>query len=148
MMLINPSANIPILQMSILSSESPREHFAYGRALAKLRSQNIAIIGSGFASLHNLRQMFNGNIRRPEFKTLNVEWSKQVTEAAQTESLEERGRKFEQWRSFKGAYDMHPREDPDHFLPLIVCAGAGGEGKAKAYADEFMGLDMWSYYWE
>ncbi|KAF2194877.1 Extradiol aromatic ring-opening dioxygenase [Zopfia rhizophila CBS 207.26] len=148
MMLIHPQANIPVVQLSVLRSESPQTHFRIGQALSKLRAQNIAIIGSGFASLHNLRLMFSGVTKTPAFKALNQEWSKQVTDAVQTEGVEERGRKFEGWRSWKGAYDMHPRGGAEHFLPLIVCAGAGGEGKGKAYSDEFAGLDMWSYYWD
>ena len=32
-------------------------------------------------------------------------------------------------------------------MPLIVCAGAGAETKGRKYADDFIGLDMWSYYW-
>ncbi|KAF2265171.1 Extradiol ring-cleavage dioxygenase, class III enzyme, subunit B [Lojkania enalia] len=148
MLLINPAASIPIVQLSVLSSESPTTHFAIGRALSRLRDQNIAIIGSGFASLHNLRTMFSGLARTPAFKALNEEWSRQVTDAVLTEDIEDRGRKFEGWRAWKGAYDMHPKGGAEHFLPLIVCAGAGGDGKGKAYADEMLGLDMWSYYWE
>ena len=147
MTLINPKANVPIVQVSVLSSEDPATHFAIGRALRPLREQNIAIVGSGFASLHNPRAMFSGTTRTPSFKVLNQEWSAQVTDAAMTEDTEERGKKFEGWRKWKGAYDMHPRGGAEHFLPLIVCAGAG-DGKAKAYSDDFMGLDMWSYYWE
>jgi len=148
MILINPTANIPIVQLSVLQNEDPATHFAIGRALATLRSQNIAIVGSGFASLHNLQHMFSGVTRTPPFKKLNEEWSEQVADAVQTEDPEERKKKFDGWRAWKGAYDMHPRGGAEHFLPLIVCAGAGGEGKAKAYSDEFVGLQMWSYYWE
>lgn len=148
MMLINPSASIPIIQLSVLTSENPSAHYAMGRALSSLREQNIAIIGSGFASLHNLRAMFSGVTRTPAFKALNEEWSKQVGDAVMTEDVEERGKKFEGWRKWQGAYEMHPRGGAEHFLPLVVCVGAGGEGRGKAYSDEFVGLQMWSYYWD
>lgn len=148
MTLINPSASVPIVQLSVLQSEDPAAHYKMGQALAKLRQQNIAIVGSGFASLHNLRSMFSGVTRTSSFKKLNEEWSQQVTEAVQTQNEEERGKKFQAWRLWKGAYDMHPRGGAEHFLPLIVCAGAAGDAKAKTYTDEFVGLDMWSYYWE
>ncbi|ORX94996.1 Extradiol ring-cleavage dioxygenase, class III enzyme, subunit B [Clohesyomyces aquaticus] len=148
MMLINPSASVPIVQLSVLTSESPSAHFALGRALSSLRAQNIAIIGSGFASLHNLRAMFSGQTRNPAFVKLNQDWSKSVTDAVQTADVKERETKFEGWRKWPGAYEMHPRGGAEHFLPLIVCAGAAGEGEGKSYKDEFAGLDMWSYYWE
>jgi aromatic ring-opening dioxygenase catalytic subunit (LigB family) len=147
MTLIHPKASIPIVQLSVLSSEDAETHFAIGRALASLRAQNIAIIGSGFASLHNLRAMFSGQTKTPKFKTLNEDWSKSILDAVMTEDAEERKDKFKGWRKWPGAYEMHPRGGAEHFLPLIVCAGAGS-GKAKSYSDTFVGLDMWSYYWE
>ncbi|KAG9191495.1 hypothetical protein G6011_10229 [Alternaria panax] len=148
MKLIDPSATTPIVQLSVLSSESPTQSYAIGRALSGLRAQNIAIIGSGFATFHNLRLMFDGTSRNPEFKALNKEWSKAVTDAAMTDSDKERESKFEHWRKWPGAYTMHPRGGAEHFLPLIVCAGAAGKTKGRSYADDFTGTDMWSYYWE
>lgn len=148
MTLIHPQATIPIIQLSVLTSENPTTHYAIGRALSLLRAQNIAIIGSGFASMHNLRAMFSGTARTPSYKTLNEEWNKIVTDAVMTQDVEERGKKFEGWRKWPGAYDMHPRGGAEHFLPLVVCAGAGAGGKAKAYSDEFLGLNVWSYYWD
>ena len=149
MKLIHPAADVPIVQLSVLSSEDPAIHYAIGRALAPLRAQNIAIVGSGFASLHNLRAMFSGQARMPNFKALNEEWSRTVGDAVTTTDRELQRIKFEGWRKWPGAYDMHPRGGAEHFLPLIVCAGAGsGSGvKAKSYADEMYGLQMWSYYW-
>ncbi|KAJ9664065.1 hypothetical protein H2201_005305 [Coniosporium apollinis] len=147
MLLINPAANIPIVQMSVLSSESAADHYRMGVALSKLRDSNIAIIGSGFASFHNLRLMFSGIMKDPTFKKKNDAWSEAVLDAVTTRDAEERGRKMEAWRQWPGAYEMHPRGGADHFLPLVVCAGAGGEGKAESYKDEFMGLEMYSYYW-
>ncbi|OCK75592.1 Extradiol aromatic ring-opening dioxygenase [Lepidopterella palustris CBS 459.81] len=148
MLLINPSANIPIVQLSVLTSESPTAHFAIGRALSALRESNVAIIGSGFASFHNLRLMFSGAMNDPAFKTRNDAWSKAVGDAVLSEKIEEREEKVARWREWPGAYEMHPKGGAEHFLPLVVCAGAGGEGKGKAYKDRFGGLDMWSYYWE
>lgn len=147
MLLINPAANIPIVQMSVLSSESAADHYRMGVALSKLRDSNIAIIGSGFASFHNLRLMFSGIMKDPTFKKKNDAWSEAVLDAVTTRDAEERGRKMEAWRQWPGAYEMHPRGGADHFLPLVVCAGAGGEGKAESYKDEFMGLEMYSYCW-
>ncbi|KAF1830446.1 Extradiol ring-cleavage dioxygenase, class III enzyme, subunit B [Decorospora gaudefroyi] len=148
MKLIDPTATTPIVQLSVLASESAAQSYAIGRALSVLRSQNIAIIGSGFATFHNLRLMFSGAASTPEFKKQNMEWSNAVTDAAMTDDDTQREGKFEHWRTWPGAYTMHPRGGAEHFLPLIVCAGAAGGTLGRKYADEFMGVDMWSYYWD
>lgn len=146
MTLINPAANVPIVQLSVLSSEDPSQHYLMGRALHELRSQNIAIIGSGFASCHNIRNLLSGSSK--DFVSRNVEWSHAVSQAVKTNDDASREKQMRGWRDWPNSYLMHPRGGAEHFLPLIVAAGAGGNESAKEYADEFMGLQMWSYYWE
>lgn len=147
MLLVNPTADVPVVQVSVLDSEDASDHFRMGRALERLRDSNVAIVGSGFASFHNLR-LFWSVSGDAAFREQNDAWSKEVTAAISAESAAEREDKVTRWREFPESFKMHPRGGAEHFLPLIVCAGAGGEGKAKTYADEFIGLDMWSYYWE
>lgn len=148
MLMINPKADVPIVQMSCLDNESPEDHFKMGQALRALRDSNVAIIGSGFASFHNLRIMFSGLAKQPDFRGRNDAWSHAVMDAIKDASVESRRKKLESWREWPHAYEMHPRNGAEHFLPLMVCAGAGGDGEAKSYTDEFLGLDMFSYYWE
>lgn len=148
MKLIDPSAKVPIVQLSVLASESAAQSYAIGRAISSLRSQNVAIIGSGFATFHNLRLMFSGISSTPDFKKQNTDWSNAVSDAAMTDNAEARSNKFGEWRDWPNAYTMHPRGGAEHFLPLIVCAGAAGETKGRKYADDFRSLDMWSYYWD
>lgn len=146
MKLIDPAASTPIVQLSVLASESPKESYAIGRALSTLRSQNIAIIGSGFATFHNLR--YFGQLSDPALQAMTKEWSNTVTDAAMTDDDAKREDKFLHFREWPHTYTMHPRNGAEHFLPLIVCAGAAGKTKGRSYADELMGTDMWSYYWD
>lgn len=148
MKLIDPAATVPIVQVSVLASESPEAHYAIGLALSSLREQNVAIVGSGFATMHNLRLMFSGETSVPSFKKRSIAWSKTVTDAATTLDVKSRGDKFDGWRKWVDSYTMHPRGGAEHFLPLIVSAGAGAESQGKAYSDDLGGLDYWSYYWE
>lgn len=148
MKLIDPAASVPIVQVSVLASESASAHYAIGQALSSLRNQNIAIIGSGFATMHNLRLMFSGGTDSPDFKRKSDAWSKTVTDAATTGDVALRGEKLQNWRAWTDSYTMHPRGGAEHFLPLIVSAGAGTESQGKAYSDKFRGLDYWSYYWD
>lgn len=148
MMLIRPEADIPIVQVSVLASEDPEEHFKMGKALLKLRDRNVAVIGSGFASFHNLRLMFSGVTEDPEFRKRNKAWNDAVADAVGETDEAKREKKLQAWRKFPGGYEMHPRGAGEHLMPLLVCAGAGGEGKAGSYTDEFLQLDMYSFYWQ
>ena len=148
MLLINPAADIPIVQLSVLSSESPEKHFAMGRALASLRESGVAIIGSGMPSFHNLRSMFSNAMSGKEFRRKNIQFSETIMSALETENSEERGKKLEGWRDWVGAKEAHPNHAVEHFLPLIVCAGAAGDAKAESFADEFMDTQQYSYYWK
>jgi aromatic ring-opening dioxygenase catalytic subunit (LigB family) len=147
MKLIDPEAKVPIVQMSVLNSEDPTQHYALGKALKTLRQRNVAIVGSGFASMHNLKAMFSGQTSQTKYRALAKSFTDKLNDAVDTEELKERGQKLEQWREWPGTYEMHPRGGAEHFLPLIVCAGAGG-GQAKSYADKFMDIDYFTYYWD
>jgi aromatic ring-opening dioxygenase catalytic subunit (LigB family) len=147
MLLINPKADIPIVQLSVLSSDSPAQHYAMGLALAPLRDTGVAIVGSGSPTFHNIRLIFNGGIDSSAFKARNQEWSKKLTEVISLEDSEERGNALNGWRDWVGAKEAHPANGVEHFLPLIVCAGAAGEGKAGGFEDSMLGTKQFTYYW-
>lgn len=148
LLLVHPAADIPVVQVSVLASEDPSAHFRMGQALAPLRDEGVAIVGSGFASFHNLRLMFAGITKDPAAAAQLKEWNAAVTAAATEPDETAREAAFEKWRSFPAAYVTHPRGGAEHFLPLIVCAGAVGNEAGKTYTDHFQGLDIMSYYWE
>lgn len=154
MLLVDPKGTVPIVQVSILQSEDPEVHFRMGKALHSLRSQNIAIIGSGFASFHNLRVMFplmSSGPNTPESQAL-IRKSKAFNEALTNATLEadqaKRAAALKDWRRFPNSYTMHPDHGGDHFMPLIVCAGAAEDGeKGRLYTDDFVGVKIYTYYW-
>jgi len=141
LLLIAPEANIPVLQVSVLASQSAADLLKMGTALSALREKNIAILGSGSASFHNLRSWFSGGTQGSEFKTKHAQWAAAVDDAVSDES------KLADWRKFPHAYDMHPRGGAEHFSPLVVCVGACKGEKPKSYIDNFMGVEMKTYYW-
>ena len=91
--------------------------------------------------------MFSGITQDASFRSRNRAWNKAITDAVSEEDAEKRGEKLARWRELPGAFEMHPRHGAEHFLPLIVCAGAAGDGSPAKYSDKFMGLDTYSYYW-
>jgi aromatic ring-opening dioxygenase catalytic subunit (LigB family) len=150
-LLIHPQATTPIVQVSVLHSEDPRQHLAMGRALSALRDRNIAVVGSGFASFHNLPamrhlMMAGGPVA---LKGRTDEWNAALTAALGETDRVQREERLSKWREMPFAYDMHPRHGAEHFLPLLVVAGTASDGdrKVKAYKDNFLGIDIWTYYW-
>ena len=110
-----PEADVPVLQMSIDRSFDPELHLEAGRLLAPLRSEGVAIVGSGL-SYHNLRQMdARGQIPSGGFDA----W---LQETLVGTTGRERTRRLEHWSEAPYARAAHPRED--HLIPLMVAVGA------------------------
>ncbi|KAG4422191.1 hypothetical protein IFR04_004697 [Cadophora malorum] len=148
MLLINPKADVPIVQLSVLRSASPKQHFEMGKALAQLRDSGVAIVGSGMPTMHNLRAMFSGQSSEGSYRRKNQEWSDRLTKTVGIKDLDERGKTLEGYRDWVGSKEAHPVGGEEHFLPLVVCAGAGGEVEAGAFGDELMGSKQFTYFWE
>lgn len=120
MAVMYPAADMPLLQLSILRNHDPAEHFRIGRALAPLRDEGIAIIGSGL-SFHNLR-LFGPAARQP-----SAAFDAWLTDAlARPPAAREQA--MLAWEQAPFARVCHPRED--HLVPLFVALGAAGADPA------------------
>jgi 4,5-DOPA dioxygenase extradiol len=117
-----PQADIPILQMSLphtLSNKpvSNQALFDLGRRLAPLREQGIMIIGTGVIT-HNLREAFTGSHSEPPLWATSFDgWVKQT--------LQQDRRLLAGWEQAPYAQQNHPT--PEHFLPLLIAAGAADD---------------------
>jgi len=128
LVIMYPEANVPVVQLSMKRGYDPAEHLALGRALTKLRDENVLIVGSGL-SYHNMRAM--GPPGEHASKTFD-QWLQQTllksTGAARSEKLVD-------WSSAPAARQAHPRED--HLIPLMVAVGAAeNEAGALVYHEE------------
>lgn len=152
MILIHPEASIPIVQLSVLASEDASQHIRMGKALHSLRKSNVAIVGSGFASFHNLglmRQLAGASSStQASFRNkYSNDWNQALT-AAIVDAGKGDWKKLKAWRLLPNADAMHPIGGGEHFMPLLVCAGAAVEGEdVKIYKDEMLGQDIYTYYW-
>ncbi len=136
---IYPEADVPVLQLSIRSDYDPEAHLAVGRALAPLRDEGVAIVGSGL-SFHNLRR-FGSAGQHP-----SREFDAWLTEAVCGSVGEERNGKLRGWAAAPSARLAHP--DEDHLIPLMVAIGAAEEeaGVRVYHEDSFFGsLTVSSY---
>jgi aromatic ring-opening dioxygenase catalytic subunit (LigB family) len=113
-----PDADVPIVQLSLQRGLDPAEHLKIGAALASLRDDNIAVIGSGL-SFHNL-----GGLNDPSMSVPAAEFDRWLTNTLCDSTPEERNRNLKNWSRAPYARACHPREE--HLLPLMVAAGAAG----------------------
>lgn len=115
-----PDADIPVLQLSIQTRLGPAHHLALGRALHSLREQGVLIIGSG-SWTHDLSS-FRG---QPE-DSAEPDWVLKFADWADAAITEGRIDDLLAYRVLAPeAAHNHPTEE--HFLPLFVALGAGGE---------------------
>ncbi len=123
-----PEAQVPVVQLSLLRA-SPARHVELGAALAPLRDEGVLIVGSGNL-VHNLGTAVLAD------------------EAAPVEGW---AREFDQWVAERLLAGDHPaladyrqqhrfgaRSHPtdEHYLPLLVAAGAAGPGARASFPVE------------
>jgi 4,5-DOPA dioxygenase extradiol len=118
-----PDADIPILPLAFVPSQSPAQQFALGAALASLRAEGVLVLGSGSIT-HNLRRVFASGMHGPDNVPEIPEsaafrgWMADRSAARDWDAL------FDYRRQAPSAVDMHPTDE--HLLPWYVAAGAGG----------------------
>jgi 4,5-DOPA dioxygenase extradiol len=119
-----PDANIPVVPLAFVPSQSPAAQFALGRALTPLLAEGVLIIGSGSIT-HNLQRVFAGGMHArpgteeiPESKAFRS-WFRERAQALDWDAL------FNYRHQAPHAADMHPTDE--HLLPWYAAAGAGGK---------------------
>jgi aromatic ring-opening dioxygenase catalytic subunit (LigB family) len=133
-----PDADVPAVQLSLLSSLDPAQHLALGRALAPLRDEGVLIVGSGL-SYHNMR-----GFGSPQARTTSERFDAWLGEAA-TADPETRTAQLTNWTAAPDAREAHPREE--HLLPLMVVAGAAGSDRGqRAFHGTFGGARISAFH--
>ena len=122
-----PEADIPVLPLAFVPTQSPAQQFALGEALASLGDEGVLVLGSGSIT-HNLRRALAGGLRntapRPEIPESRAfrDWMHTRSAARDWDAL------FDYRARAPHAADMHPTDE--HLLPWYVAAGAGGRDVA------------------
>lgn len=128
--LLAPTGEIPVAQLSLAArpgASGPADHVALGRALAPLRDEGILLVGSGGVT-HD-----QGEFRRGYFGGRDVSvpapWSRDfddwVTQVVTTRQGDARAAALAAFERHPRAAAAHPTSE--HFLPLLVVAGAAGK---------------------
>lgn len=120
---IYPDADIPVLPLAFVPSQSPAEQFALGAALSHFREQGVLVLGTGSIT-HNLRRVFAGGLRAAPDQPEIVESAEFRRWMLARSAERDWTALFEYRKLAPHALDMHPTDE--HLLPWFVAAGAGG----------------------
>ncbi|KAM3956869.1 uncharacterized protein ACR2FA_009180 [Aphomia sociella] len=123
MMLIDPEAKIPLVQVSILKNQDAKKHYDIGEVLYEFRKESIAVFGSGM-SYHNMAEFYKAEHNDNDRVIVNENFDAFLNDVC-TGSVDERDRLYS-WIDVPGGVEAHPVGEADHLMPLIVNAGAGG----------------------
>ena len=117
-----PQADVPVFQVSMPATLSTPQAVALGRALAPLREQGVAIIGSG-SMTHNLYEIRQSGTRPQAYAEEFASWVRAAVLANAVDSLVN-------YRALAPhAERAHPSQE--HFLPLLVALGARAQDDAR-----------------
>jgi 4,5-DOPA dioxygenase extradiol len=115
-----PDADVPCVQLSLVSNLDPSEHINIGEALQSLAYDNLLVIGSGF-SFHNMKAFFAPETAETKLMNTSFEDWLMKTCCDTDISEEERKQRLINWTDAPFARYCHPREE--HLLPLHICYG-------------------------
>ena len=111
-----PEADIPLLQISLPSTESAADLFDLGLYLSPLRKEGVLIVASGNLT-HNLRQIdFSEQPQTPEWAATFDSWCEHVLSAWKPDTL------IDYRNTAPQLAINHPTLE--HFLPLLMAIGA------------------------
>ncbi|RDB44335.1 dioxygenase [Halomonas sp. DQ26W] len=135
--LMFPEADIPVVSLSLPVEWSNQQLVELGGKLAGARCDGVLVIGSGSLT-HNLAEMQAGQVPTPEWVSQFVDWIHFRLEAGDRDALQE-------WELAPQARRNHPT--PEHFLPLLVAMGAGGQARRLHHSVEqgVLTMDVYAF---
>ena len=139
----NP-VEVPIVQVSLFDDDTDaKAHIKLGRAVEKLRDENILIVASGMA-VHNLRHFMM--LRQMPGKTMPyaVSFDDALKVAAETKPGENRDDNMVNLLKRPDARQAHPTFE--HLLPIHIAAGAAGDDQGKQLWTMPEGSMSWGQY--
>ncbi|KZT11441.1 Extradiol aromatic ring-opening dioxygenase [Laetiporus sulphureus 93-53] len=116
----------PIVEVSIDGSLSPEKNWAVGKVVEQLRREGILVLSGGLL-VHNLRDW--SAFAEQSAKSVVKEFDKAILDAVTVPEPNARKEQMIKLMQHPGFRAAHPRAE--HFVPLYVAAGAGGDGEVR-----------------
>lgn len=119
-----PTADVPLVQLSLPAAAGPADVYAIGQALAGLREQGILLLSTG-SMTHNLREFFAG---RPDQEAPAADYVQAFARWVETTLVAGDLPALLAYRNrAPHAERAHPSDE--HYLPLYFALGAAGWGQ-------------------
>ncbi|PWF24626.1 dioxygenase [Corticimicrobacter populi] len=126
LMHLYPDARIPVVQVSLPYPCDADTALRLGKSLAPLRDEGVLLIGSGSLT-HNLYEIRHPGSDASEYVREFTDWTRRQVDAHDISAL------LGYRRLAPAAERAHPTEE--HFLPLLVAAGATGDEEPTTIID-------------
>ncbi|KAH0846881.1 4,5-DOPA dioxygenase extradiol-like protein [Fonsecaea pedrosoi] len=130
--MFNPDTNpvtVPIVQVSLFDDHTDAAaHIRLGRAVQKLREENVLIICSGM-SVHNLRHLMMMGRGSNRTMPYAVTFDEALKVAVETKPGEQRDEAMNELLERDDARQAHPTFE--HLLPIHIAVGASGTDQGK-----------------
>ncbi|SMD08615.1 class III extradiol ring-cleavage dioxygenase [Rhizobium sp. RU36D] len=140
-MLIYPKADVPIVMMSLKNTLDAGSHIAIGRALERLRDEDILIVASGM-TYHNMPMFRKAEEAHVAQSVRFDDWLKDAIEDKDPASRAER---ISAWDKNPDALACHV-PDHDHLVPLFVAVGAAGaDAGERIFRTDYLGKPYSGY---
>jgi 4,5-DOPA dioxygenase extradiol len=141
MLLMFPQADIPVVVVSLDAGFDAARHMAIGTALAALRDEGVMVLATGSVT-HNLQEALRQGIDAPieAYAEEFSDWVSDTVESGDRAALRS-------WRS-RAPQALRAHPTPEHFMPLLVAAGAcrpGGRGHRLHESFTYGALGMHAY---
>lgn len=111
-----PDADVPVLQLSLVTGAAPRRLFGIGRKIGVLAARGYLIVGSG-AITHNVKEL------DPRKDAPVAEWARAFDAWVANLLADAEMEDLLAWRQ-KGPEARRAHPTPEHLDPLFVVAGA------------------------
>lgn len=112
-----PEASVPVFQVSLPVHLDSNSAWQLGQVLAPLREEGVLIVGSGSLT-HNLYEIRWGDGHEADYARAFSQWIREAVREGDHQRL------VNALTLAPHAQRAHPTTE--HFLPLLVAAGAGG----------------------
>jgi len=124
-----PKADVPVIQLSIDSTQPAAFHYELAKKLSPLRDEGVLIVGSGNV-VHNLRAYSwdQPDVEPPDWAVRFDSFVREMLLAGKDEQLTE-------YRSL-GQDALLSAPSPDHYLPLLYIIGLRRDGEPVSFPVE------------